>query len=68
MHTRFWFGNLIERDHLEDLGLDGKIILKWVFKKWEGKHGLDWTDKALDWKRWRALVNALMKFRDPKMR
>jgi len=27
-------GNLKERDHLEDQGVDGTIILKWTFKKW----------------------------------
>jgi hypothetical protein len=28
--TGFWWGNLRERDHLEDLGADRQITLKWV--------------------------------------
>jgi hypothetical protein len=32
-YTRFWWENLRERDHLGDLGLDGRIILKWIFRK-----------------------------------
>jgi hypothetical protein len=28
-------GNLSQRDHLEDLGIDGRIILRWIFMKWD---------------------------------
>jgi hypothetical protein len=32
-----WIGNLKERDRLEDLGLDGRTVLKWVFNKYGGR-------------------------------
>ena len=32
----FWWGNLRERDHLEDPGIDGRIILRWIFRKADG--------------------------------
>jgi len=35
VYTRFWWGNLREGDHLEDLGVDGRIILRWIFRKWD---------------------------------
>jgi len=30
----FWWGNLRERDYLEDPGVDERIILRWNFGKW----------------------------------
>ena len=36
VYTGFWWGNLRERDHLEDLGVDKKIILRWIFRKGDG--------------------------------
>jgi hypothetical protein len=37
----FWWRDLMETDYMEGLGVDGKIILKLIFKKWDGEHGLD---------------------------
>ena len=34
-YTGFWWGNLRERDHLGDPGVDGRIILRWIFMKWD---------------------------------
>jgi hypothetical protein len=36
VHTGFWWGDLREGDHFKDPGIDGRIILKWIFKKWDG--------------------------------
>jgi hypothetical protein len=32
--TGFWWGNLRERHHLEDPGVDRKIILIWIIRQW----------------------------------
>jgi len=41
VHTGFWLGKLRKRDHLEDSGIDGRIKLIWIFRKWDRRHGLD---------------------------
>jgi hypothetical protein len=35
MYTGLWWGNLRERDHLEDPVVDGRIIIRWIFSKWD---------------------------------
>jgi hypothetical protein len=44
---------------LKDPGVDGRLILKWIFKKWDG--GMDWIDIAQDCYRWQALLIAIVK-------
>jgi hypothetical protein len=32
VHIGLWWRDTREGDHLEDLGVDGKVILKWIFQ------------------------------------
>ena len=45
------------KNHLEEPGIEGKIILRWIFRKLDW--GMDWIDLALDRDRSRAVVNAV---------
>jgi hypothetical protein len=51
----------MERGHYGDQDVDGRIILKWIFRKLEGLVGTGWS-----WRdRWRELVGTVRNFRVP---
>ena len=52
-----------ERDHLQDLDVDGSIILMYLFKNEMEWRGLDYL--SLCWDNWRAVVNTVMNFLIP---
>jgi len=54
LHTWLCCGDIREGYHLEYLGVDGKIILKWVFKKSVQR---EWNDVALSWSLARVVMN-----------
>jgi hypothetical protein len=37
VHTRFWWGNMRHKEHFEHLGLDERVIIKWMLKKLDAK-------------------------------
>jgi hypothetical protein len=55
------WGNPKERYHLGDTGVNGRIILRWIFRKWD----VDLIELAQDREMWRARVNAVMKLGVP---
>jgi hypothetical protein len=63
MHKAYTRGNLREREYLEDLGVDGRIILQWMFRKWYS--GIGGDDLAHNRDGWQTLVNAVMSLRVP---
>jgi len=62
VYTGFWLGNLKERDHLGDPGLDGRIILRWIFRKWD-VGGMDSIELAQDKDNWRTFVTVVINLR-----
>jgi hypothetical protein len=64
VYTGFWWGDLRKRDHLGNAGIYGRIILRWICRKWD-MGGVDWIELAQYTDRWRALVNAAMNLRVP---
>jgi hypothetical protein len=66
VYTGFWWGNTSEREHLDDLGVDARIMLRWIFRKWDG--GVDWIDLAQNRDKWRVFGSAVMNPRFHKIR
>jgi hypothetical protein len=61
MHTEFLWRNLKEIEHLEVLGVNGRLILK-IDLKAIGCDGVDWIYLAKEKAMWLDLVIALIKF------
>jgi hypothetical protein len=40
VHTEFWWGNVKEGDKLKDPGVDGREIIRQIFRKWNGGNRL----------------------------
>jgi len=40
VHIGFWWANLRERYHFEDPSGDGRLVLRWIFRKWDVR---EWT-------------------------
>jgi len=63
VHKGFLWLNLRERDHLEDLGVDGRITFIRILKKWDGK--VHCFHKNQDRDRCQVLVNGSINFHVP---
>jgi hypothetical protein len=63
VYIGFWWKDLKERDRLENLHLEERIILKLIFRMWD--RGMERIDLAQDRDRLWALVNVVMNLRVP---
>jgi hypothetical protein len=64
MYTERWWETLKERDHLEDIGMEKRNVIKWVLKQTVGGREM-WIDLVLETESWQALVNAVINLRVP---
>ena len=61
---RVLVGRLEEKRPPENLGVDGRIILKWFLKKYDG--GVDWINVTRDKEQWWVFVNTVMNLGVPQ--
>jgi hypothetical protein len=63
VYRGFWWEDLRETDHMEDSGVEGRIILRWIFRKFDVGlwTGLIWLMIGTGG----GFVNAVMKLRVP---
>lgn len=58
MSREFWWENLKQTDHLQDLDLDVRIILRWILGKWWDS--MEWFDLAQQSEKSWAAINTVM--------
>ena len=58
VYTGFCWGNLTEEDHVEESGVDGRIILKLTIN--ELGEGIDWNELVQNGDRWCVIARAVM--------
>jgi hypothetical protein len=59
VHAGLQWGKPEGKNNLKDLGVNGRIKLKWVSERFD-EGSVDWTDLAQDRDKWRALVNTVI--------
>jgi hypothetical protein len=61
VHTGFWWGNLKERGHLEDLDVDGLMLYVWILKR--GWTFVQWIDLTLGRDKCHTLMHTVINIR-----
>jgi hypothetical protein len=58
---RTLFGKLAIKSYLEELGVEGRMTMKWILMKWNrGKKNVDWTHLLTMGKEWLDVVSTVM--------